>query len=853
MSDSTSDQTIVSEASSLDLFKQRQIMREYERQQRSRLVRKLALLLALLCGTLTLAEAVFFILSGLLLAEPFGAALGLGASLLATGLLGIGYWAARQQNINLAMILVIGIGLAASLAMSFSGNIFRDTLTIQPLLAFFFLNIGIIIVGLLGNLRMILGTTIGINGYTLAALLLFPDYFTHQPSVTATSAITLLLLLTMQWCTAALMGAGRLNMQQTFRDVSEAQLAIEHARQLDELKDQFISSVNHELRNPMMAMMNYVTVLNRRHDLMTAERRSQILGSLDETGKRIVHLVGSILDTRNLAEHPEDFEPHAISINGTLMIAASLLDPIEACMEERELHIHIPAQLEVWGSEIYLQQIFTNLLSNAVKYSEPGTRIEVQAKVVPHAGGARGVNSLKPRMVEISVHDHGLGIPPDQIPLLFNRFVRLPRDMTSSTMGNGLGLYLCRVLTEAMGGRIWVESTGFEGEGATFHLQLPTVPTESAEQEKGLPTAVGHRAPAPSFAALRVGRIRIAIGATLALLLALSATLAVLQNRPTPVPAITGTVQYIDGLAGAFSGVSLHINRLPAPPAGAHYHAWIIDTSNEQILSLGDMVADHQTFALTYPGTAVGRNLLGAGNLIEVTLERSTSDVPLGNIVASGVFPTKAFVHISHLLYSFPATPAKIGLLIGLRSQIELLDSHAHQLTSAVSQYPDTTPCLVQSMMNIIEGTKGSDYQAPSAACAPLGLDDGDGFGLLASSATVTSGYLLDASDHAALAIQQPDATAMLHVHGGRLITAIDNISQQVTLMKGDLLALLKGPASASLLASVITLADNADYGIGETANENATTNMKPSLGGVQFAYAEGHALAELQLFSATH
>jgi signal transduction histidine kinase len=78
--------------------------------------------------------------------------------------------------------------------------------------------------------------------------------------------------------------------------------------------------------------------------------------------------------------------------------------------------------------------------------------------------------------VEIQVRDYGLGIPQEQMPLLFNRFMRLPRDLASSVEGNGLGLYLCRVMAESMGGAIWAESSGVEGEGSTLHLRLPAPP-----------------------------------------------------------------------------------------------------------------------------------------------------------------------------------------------------------------------------------------------------------------------------------------------------------------------------------------------------------------------------------------
>jgi signal transduction histidine kinase len=87
----------------------------------------------------------------------------------------------------------------------------------------------------------------------------------------------------------------------------------------------------------------------------------------------------------------------------------------------------------------------------------------------------RGV--AEPRVVgEIAVRDCGHGIPPEQLPLLFNRFARLPRDLASPVSGSGLGLYLCREFAEAMGGSIRAESTGVEGEGSTFRLYLPLPP-----------------------------------------------------------------------------------------------------------------------------------------------------------------------------------------------------------------------------------------------------------------------------------------------------------------------------------------------------------------------------------------
>ena len=77
--------------------------------------------------------------------------------------------------------------------------------------------------------------------------------------------------------------------------------------------------------------------------------------------------------------------------------------------------------------------------------------------------------------VQVSIQDQGLGVPPAEAQQLFQRFVRLRRDIAGPVRGTGVGLYVTRSLVEAMGGRIWVESAGVPGEGSTFHFTLPSV------------------------------------------------------------------------------------------------------------------------------------------------------------------------------------------------------------------------------------------------------------------------------------------------------------------------------------------------------------------------------------------
>jgi signal transduction histidine kinase len=288
--------------------------------------------------------------------------------------------------------------------------------------------------------------------------------------------------------------------QRTLRQIGDVRVQYERAKRLDDLKDQFITNVNHELRNPVMLMQGYIELLRLKGEELPSDRRTSLVGRASQAGEHLVELLQSILDVRRMDEGARDYIPEAVELLPAVTTAATMVDPRETEPVERELREHVPEGLAIWGERIRLQQILLNLLTNAVKYSAPGTPIEVSAQAVAGAASHRPLSvpgrvalargrarreavaraGTRP-MVELTVRDHGLGIPPDQIPLLFQRFVRLPRDLASTVVGNGLGLYVCRELAEAMGGSIHAESSGVEGEGSTFYVRLPVAPQHGAD------------------------------------------------------------------------------------------------------------------------------------------------------------------------------------------------------------------------------------------------------------------------------------------------------------------------------------------------------------------------------------
>ena len=226
-------------------------------------------------------------------------------------------------------------------------------------------------------------------------------------------------------------------------------------------------NVSHELRTPLTQVYGFLELLIDYHDSLDSKQQKVFLSRAKYGCQELMHLVNSVLDATRASSGLKPPPLHDIAVAEVAREVFDNLDP--RYKEEYTLNLNVPDDLLVSADHQYLRQILRNLVSNAFKYSPPGTTITIDSEIAER--------SKATSQVSIRVKDTGPGIPPSEIPQLFQRFARLKRDVSGTVRGTGLGLYVCKQLVEAMNGKIWVESTGVVGEGSLFCFTLDFVAT----------------------------------------------------------------------------------------------------------------------------------------------------------------------------------------------------------------------------------------------------------------------------------------------------------------------------------------------------------------------------------------
>jgi signal transduction histidine kinase len=244
------------------------------------------------------------------------------------------------------------------------------------------------------------------------------------------------------------------HVDQRTRALAETMAQLEVANQH---KSDLLSTVSHELRTPLGAIKGYATALLRFGPRIRPAERREFLESIDRAADRLSALIEDLLLAQRL-------EAGKLPINPEPLDLAALTEEVVGEVAPRaavhEFMCQVPTELPVArGDPRRVRQVLLNLLDNAVKYSPEGGPVEV---------GARAQNGD----VLVSVRDHGVGIPTDELDHVFERFHRVESSLTRTTRGTGLGLAICQGIVQAQGGRIWVESQG-PGQGSTFWFTLP--------------------------------------------------------------------------------------------------------------------------------------------------------------------------------------------------------------------------------------------------------------------------------------------------------------------------------------------------------------------------------------------
>jgi signal transduction histidine kinase len=245
------------------------------------------------------------------------------------------------------------------------------------------------------------------------------------------------------------------------REAEQAQQLLayqnEQLREIDRLKDEFVSSISHELRTPLTSIAGYVELLQEE------EEDRQKLGHLAIVGRnseRLLALVTDLLFAARLQYGRLELERSPVDLRSLVVQCVESARP-RAHAASVQLDLEVEDVPEIAGEQAKLAQLLDNLVSNAIKFTPRDGRVTVRL-------------TAHPELSRIEVSDTGIGIADKERERLFERFFRAQSALERQIQGTGLGLYISKAIVDAHGGRIGVDSA--PGEGTTFVVEFPVAP-----------------------------------------------------------------------------------------------------------------------------------------------------------------------------------------------------------------------------------------------------------------------------------------------------------------------------------------------------------------------------------------
>lgn len=264
------------------------------------------------------------------------------------------------------------------------------------------------------------------------------------------------------------------------RDLTDRNRVTELAA-ADKLKDEFLSALAHELRNPLAPIRNALQVLCK---VGPPDPQLQLMrGVIDRQVTHMIRLIDDLLDVGRIRQGKLKLRREQAELASVLHHAEEMCRPLAECAGH-EVSVTLPPEpVYIDADPVRLTEVFTNLLTNACKYTDPGGKVCLHAE---RQGSA----------VVVTVRDTGIGIPPDRLGHIFEMFTQVEESLERSQGGLGIGLTLVKRLVEMHGGSVEARSEG-PGNGSEFTVRLPVLAVRPKARERPdqatEPQAGGHR------------------------------------------------------------------------------------------------------------------------------------------------------------------------------------------------------------------------------------------------------------------------------------------------------------------------------------------------------------------------
>lgn len=252
-----------------------------------------------------------------------------------------------------------------------------------------------------------------------------------------------------------------------------ASVALENARMFslvqesNRLKDEFLASLSHELRTPLSAVLGYARIL--RSGMVSGEKQQKAMEAIERNAASLAQIVEDVLDVSRITSGKMRLNVQTVDFPDVVRNAIDAVAPAADAKGLRLEAVLDPRAVPVSGDPERLQQVLWNLLSNAVKFTSRGGKVQIRLE---------RVNSH----IEVAVADTGIGIAPEFLPHVFERFRQADAGIARERGGLGLGLSIARQLVEMHGGTIDAASLG-HGQGATFTIKLPLMVVQTPRDE----------------------------------------------------------------------------------------------------------------------------------------------------------------------------------------------------------------------------------------------------------------------------------------------------------------------------------------------------------------------------------